>query len=246
MITSVKNEKVKIWRKLKKKKERDLQNQFIIEGFHLIEEAHKSNWQIAEIIYQEGIECPKEWLHYPLFEVTDNVMAAISETKTPQGIVAVVNKKNNDEKEVNRALIVDRVQDPGNLGTMIRTADATGFDTIILGHGTVDLFNDKVIRSTQGSLFHLNVYEADIVEEMERLQQVGITIWSTGLENASYYHELEVPDKIAIIVGNEGSGVDPKLMKKADQNVMIPIYGQAESLNVSIAAAILMYEVVKK
>ncbi|SHN06568.1 TrmH family RNA methyltransferase [Gracilibacillus kekensis] len=246
MITSVKNEKVKNWRKLRKKKERDLQNQFIIEGFHLIEEAHKSSWQIVEIIHQEGVECPKAWLHYPLFKVTDNVMAAISETKTPQGIVAVVNKKNNDEKVVNRALMVDRVQDPGNLGTMIRTADAAGFDTVILGHGTVDLFNDKVIRSTQGSLFHLNVYEADLVGEMERLQQLSITIWSTGLENASNYHELDVPDKIAIIVGNEGSGVNRTLMTKADQNVMIPIYGQAESLNVSIAAAILMYEVVKK
>ncbi|GAE92716.1 rRNA methylase [Gracilibacillus boraciitolerans JCM 21714] len=247
MLTSVQNEKVKNWRKLKKKKERDLHSQFIIEGFHLIEEAHKSDWDIVEIIYQQGIECDPAWSTYPpLFEVSDNVMVAITQTKSPQGVLAVVNKKEIQTHPIQRALMVDRVQDPGNLGTMIRTADAAGFDTVILGNGTVDLFNDKVIRSTQGSLFHLHVFEADLTKEIDRLQQSGSKIWSTGLENARYYNELDVPEKLVIIVGNEGSGVDPHLIQKADQNVMIPIYGKAESLNVSVAAAILMYEAVKK
>ncbi|WP_208592295.1 TrmH family RNA methyltransferase [Gracilibacillus suaedae] len=245
MLTSVKNEKVKNWRKLKKKKERDIESKFIIEGFHLIEEAHKSNWEITEIIYQMGVEVNPEWQHYPLYEVSDNVMIALTETKTPQGILAVVRKNESRERHLQRALLVDRVQDPGNLGTMIRTADAAGFDTIILGKGTVDLFNDKVIRSTQGSMFHLHIYEADLHEEVDRLQQEDTIVWSTGLDNATFYHEIDVPDKLAIVVGNEGSGVDPDLMKKATQNVKIPIYGQAESLNVSIAAAILMYEVAK-
>ncbi|SFM07376.1 RNA methyltransferase, TrmH family [Gracilibacillus orientalis] len=246
MLTSVKNEKIKNWRKLKKKKERDLQSQFMIEGFHLIEEAHKSNWAIIEIIYQTGIEVNADWLTYPSYEVSDNVMAALTDTKTPQGIMAVVRKNKCSERQSKRALLVDRIQDPGNLGTMIRTADAAGFDTVILGKGTVDLFNDKVIRSTQGSMFHLHVYEADLNDEIARLQQEGIEVWSTGLDNATYYHKLEVPEKLAIMVGNEGAGVDPEHMKKSTQNVKIPIYGQAESLNVSIAAAILMYEVAKK
>ncbi|WP_018931309.1 TrmH family RNA methyltransferase [Gracilibacillus lacisalsi] len=246
MLTSVKNEKVKNWRKLKKKKERDIESNFLIEGFHLIEEADKSNWEITEIIYQTGVEVNPEWHAYSLHEVSDNVMAALTETKTPQGILAVVRKNQSRERQLQRALLVDRVQDPGNLGTMIRTADAAGFDTIILGEGTVDLFNDKVIRSTQGSMFHLHIYEADLHEEIDRLQQEGTIVWSTGLDNATFYHEIEVPNKLAIMVGNEGSGVDPDLMKKATQNVKIPIYGQAESLNVSIAAAILMYEVAKK
>ncbi|MGP4041641.1 TrmH family RNA methyltransferase [Gracilibacillus sp. D59] len=246
MLTSVKNEKVKNWRKLKKKKERDIQSKFMIEGFHLMEEAHKSDWEIIEIIFQTGVEVSADWLHYPSYEVADNVMAALTDTKTPQGILAVVHKKKCSEKQSQRALLVDRVQDPGNLGTMIRTADAAGFDTVILGTGTVDLFNDKVIRSTQGSMFHLHVYEANLHDEIDRLQQEGIEVWSTGLENATYYHELEVPNNLAIIMGNEGAGVDSELMEKATRNVKIPIYGQAESLNVSIAAAILMYEVAKK
>ncbi|MDX8046652.1 RNA methyltransferase [Gracilibacillus sp. S3-1-1] len=246
MLTSVKNVKVKNWRKLKKKKERDIQSQFIVEGFHLIEEAHKSDWEISEIIYQTGIEVAGEWTNYPMFEVADNVMAALTETKTPQGILAVVNKTKRTEQPVQRALIIDRVQDPGNLGTMIRTADAAGFDTVILGKGTVDLFNDKVIRSTQGSMFHLHIYEAELSEEIQNLQREDIEIWSTALENASYYHEVTAPEKLAIIVGNEGSGVVPALIEQANKNIKIPIYGQAESLNVSIAAGILMYQVAKK
>ncbi|MGN8645732.1 TrmH family RNA methyltransferase [Gracilibacillus sp. HCP3S3_G5_1] len=246
MLTSVKNEKVKNWRKLKKKKERDLQSKFMIEGVHLIEEAHKSDWEIIEVIYQAGVEIAQEWNQYPLYEVSDNVMAALTDTKTPQGILAVVNKNKSSEQQIERALLIDRVQDPGNLGTMIRTADAAGFDTVILGKGTVDLFNEKVIRSTQGSIFHLDIYEADLHEEIDRLQSEGTEIWSTALENATDYHEVRVPEKIAIVVGNEGAGIDQNLIKKANQNVKIPIYGKAESLNVSVAAAILMYEVAKK
>ncbi|GAB2570072.1 TrmH family RNA methyltransferase [Gracilibacillus alcaliphilus] len=246
MLTSVKNEKVKNWRKLHKKKTRDQAQAFLIEGFHLIEEAHCSNWEILEIIYQADVEVNEEWLCYPHYQVSDHVMEAISETKAPQGIMAVVAKKDASNLEVKRALLVDQVQDPGNLGTMIRTADAAGFDTVILGNGTVDLFNDKVIRSTQGSLFHLQITEADLLAEVTRLKQAGVAIWSTGLDNARYYHDIPIPDKLAIIVGNEGAGVSPQLMELADQHIKIPIYGQAESLNVSIAAAILMYEAVKK
>lgn len=246
MLTSVKNEKVKNWRKLKRKKERDRKGQFIIEGFHLIEEAVKSDWQIAEIIYQEGVKVEEEWNKYPLYEVADHVMAVLSETQTPQGIIAVVNKKMTQPAVSKRSLLIDQVQDPGNVGTMIRTADAAGFDTVILGKGSVDIFNQKVLRATQGSIFHLHVFESDLEEEISRLQAAGVSVWSTGLQNAVPYHHLTVPDKIAIIMGNEGAGVNPVLMRKASKNILIPIYGKAESLNVSIAAAILMYYAVTK
>ncbi|WP_066194598.1 MULTISPECIES: TrmH family RNA methyltransferase [Gracilibacillus] len=246
MLTSVKNEKVKQWRKLHKKKSRDQTKTFIVEGFHLVEEAHYSDWEIEEIIYQTGVEVPEAWIHYPCHEVSDHVMDAVSTTQTPQGVIAVVKKKHATNRVIKRALLVDQVQDPGNLGTMIRTADAAGFDTVMLGKGTVDLFNDKVLRSTQGSLFHLEILEVDLLEELETLKKADITVWATGLDNANYYHQLPVPNKLAIIVGNEGAGVSPDLMEQADQRVNIPIHGQAESLNVSIAAAILMYETVKK
>ncbi|MFC4403718.1 TrmH family RNA methyltransferase [Gracilibacillus xinjiangensis] len=246
MITSVKNEKVKEWRKLKQKKERDASGRFLIEGFHLIEEAHNSDWVIVEVIYEEGNVDIGELSQYEHFAVSDNVMSTITDTKSPQGIAAIVEKKKFSDQTVTKALLIDRVQDPGNVGTMIRTADAAGFDTVILGKGTVDLYNEKVVRATQGSIFHLNIIEADLADEIKHLQSAGVKVWSTGLEKASVYHDLEVPEKVAIIVGNEGSGVLPELMEKADQNVIIPIHGQAESLNVSIAAAILMYYVVGK
>lgn len=245
MITSVKNEMVKEWRKLKQKKERDRQEKFMIEGFHLIEEAHKSEWEIVALIHEEHIEIEKSLLQYPLYTVSDNVMAAITETKTPQGIAAVVKKRNVQDSLSNKALLIDEVQDPGNVGTMIRTADAAGFDTVILGKGTVDLYNDKVIRATQGSIFHLNIMQADLIKEMEKLQANGIPIWSTGLAQAKPYQQVEKPDRIAIVVGNEGAGgVSKEIMDKASENVVIPIHGKAESLNVSVAAAILMYYVV--
>ncbi|UOQ47190.1 RNA methyltransferase [Gracilibacillus caseinilyticus] len=246
MLTSVKNEKVKSWRKLKKKKERDSEGKFLIEGYHLIEEAMKSEWNIEEIIYQTGSDVEGGWKHFPLHEVTDNVMMAITETKNPQGVLAVIHKKEGSNANISRALLIDRVQDPGNVGTMIRTADAAGFDTVILGEGTADLYNDKVIRATQGSLFHMEIYQANLNDTMNELKQHGITVWSTGLSNADYYHDLAIPDKLAIIVGNEGEGVAAEIMAQADQNVKIPIYGKAESLNVSIAAAVLMYATAKK
>ncbi|UOQ86242.1 TrmH family RNA methyltransferase [Gracilibacillus salinarum] len=246
MLTSVKNEKVKSWRKLKKKKERDMEGKFLIEGYHLIEEAIKSDWKIEEIIYQTGSDIETDWKQCTLHEVTDNVMMAITETKNPQGVLAVVHKKEINSAKISRALLIDRVQDPGNVGTMIRTADAAGFDAVILGDGTVDLYNDKVIRATQGSLFHMDIYQANLKDSIDQLQQQGVTVWSTGLSNAAYYHDLAIPDKVAIIVGNEGDGVSPEIMEQADQNVKIPIYGKAESLNVSIAAAVLMYATVKK
>ncbi|MFC4388268.1 TrmH family RNA methyltransferase [Gracilibacillus marinus] len=244
MITSVKNEKVKEWTKLKQKKGRDQLGLFLVEGFHLIEEAHKSDCNIVEIIHT-----PKATIdylaQYKCVEVTENVLQKITDTKSPQGVVAVVEKKLKQGSPNNRVLLLDNVQDPGNVGTMIRTADAAGFDTVVLGKGSVDVFNDKVIRATQGSIFHLSIYQADLLEEIAKLKENGVTVWATGLENATNMYEMPITEKMAIIVGNEGAGVHPSLMKEADEIVTIPIYGQAESLNVSIAAAVLMYHVVK-
>ncbi|WP_205600791.1 RNA methyltransferase [Gracilibacillus sp. YIM 98692] len=245
MITSVKNEKVKQWRKLKQKKERDKRSLFMIEGFHLVEEALQSDWQIKEVIIEDGIDKSHSLEGYSVYEVAENVMAAITDTKSPQGIVAVVEKKYVTPTDFSRVLLMDQVQDPGNLGTMIRTADAAGFDAVILGEGTVDLYNEKVIRATQGSLFHLDILEANLSEEIRHLQDRDVKVWATGLENAERYDQLEIPEKLAVIVGNEGAGVDPKLMDQSDQIVTIPIYGRAESLNVSVAAGILMYAVAK-
>ncbi|ENH97042.1 rRNA methylase [Gracilibacillus halophilus YIM-C55.5] len=244
MITSVKNQKVKHWRKLKQKKERDRHEQFLIEGYHLIEEAHNSDWSIQEIIYQEQASISNDWYEYPLFEVTENIMEAITETKTPQGIAAIVEKKNKRGMNFTTALVLDHVQDPGNVGTMIRTADAAGFDTVILGDGSADVYNNKVLRASQGSIFHIDLFEANLLNEVTRWQNEGITIWTTGLtDHAKEYRQLYAPDRLALIVGNEGAGVQNDLIQQADENVVIPIFGKAESLNVSTAAGIMMYHI---
>lgn len=243
MIISTNNQKVKNWKKLHKRKEREKTNTFLIEGFHLIEEAKKSDWHIIEMIVQEGTNLPTWCQNLEYIEVNHQVFTHISQTQAPQGIAAVVEMKKEVKLKNDDVLLIDAIQDPGNLGTIIRTADAAGFGGIILGDGTVDLYNDKVIRATQGSIFHLPIIQRNIHTAISDLKKEGYTIWATALEGARYYHEVEIDEKVGLVLGNEGAGVDANIIEEADRIVKIPIYGKAESLNVSIAAGILMYHV---
>ncbi|RKQ37960.1 TrmH family RNA methyltransferase [Oceanobacillus halophilus] len=243
MITSIKNEKVKAWKKLHKRKERINTNSFLVEGFHLLEEAWKSEWQIKEIIAQENVDLPAWAESFPVTWVTDHVFEHISQTKTPQGVAAIMEMKRFNNLDGDYILLIDAIQDPGNLGTIIRTADAAGFDGIILGDGTVDLYNDKVIRATQGSIFHIPLHQKNLQTSIITLKEIGFSVWATALDNAVKYNETEIDSKVALILGNEGAGVKTALIKEADKIVNIPIHGEAESLNVSIAAGILMYYV---
>lgn len=242
MITSTQNRQVKQWRKLHTKKERTKTRAFLVEGYHLIEEAYKSKWNILEVIIEENKEIPVWCEKETVTIVSASVFQHIAQTETPQGIIAVVEMNRKTPSLEKQLLLIDRVQDPGNLGTMIRTADAAGFSAVILGTGTVDLYNDKVIRATQGSIFHIPVLQEDLLEKIPALKQDGYTIWAAALEQAKNYTELNPAEKIALIVGNEGAGIDTKVLTEADELVKIPIYGRAESLNVSVAAGILMYD----
>lgn len=245
MITSTQNSQVKDWRKLHTKKYRVKTNSFLIEGYHLIEEALKSGWVIEMIIVQDGIELP-DWLAQQRYQLVDqHVFAAISQTEAPQGIAAVVKIKDASAPSGDYLLLLDQVQDPGNLGTMIRTADAAGFSQVVLGKGTVDVYNDKVIRASQGSIFHIPIIEADLLEFIPALQNQTYTVLASALEQAVAYDAVGEFDKVALIMGNEGSGIAPEILELADKRIKIPIYGQAESLNVSIAAGILMYQLRK-
>lgn len=175
--------------------------------------------------------------------VTDQIMKELSETETPQGIAAVcvLPKEPEVERLEGQYLLIDRVQDPGNVGTMIRTADAAGLTGVILGEGSVDVFNSKVIRASQGSLFHLPVIKGNLEEWVGKLKNAMIPVFGTALKEASSYSALEPQAQFALIVGNEGEGVSQTLLEMADQNVYIPIHGQAESLNVAVATGILLY-----
>ncbi|WP_077327349.1 TrmH family RNA methyltransferase [Virgibacillus siamensis] len=240
MITSVQNSKVKQWKKLGRRKEREKTGTFFIEGHHLIDEAYKSNWKIVEVIAVKEAGVP-EWCHQITEYVSPEVFRHVSYTETPQGIAAVVEMKKMDRSEEKSVLLVDAIQDPGNLGTIIRTADAAGFDAVILGEGTVDPYNNKVIRSTQGSIFHLPVFHINIVHEIPKLKKQGFEVWASALNNAVSFETVSVPEKTALIVGNEGAGIQSEILHLTDSTVHIPIYGKAESLNVSVAAGILMY-----
>lgn len=243
MITSIQNAQVKNWAKLKMKKFRLKTGCFLVEGEHLVTEVHNSDWKIHELIVQEGTNAPNFVGEYPSTIVADNVFQHITDTKTPQGIAAIVEVKEPKWLDFNLVLLIDSIQDPGNLGTMIRTADAVGFDAVVLGDHSVDVYNSKVLRSTQGSLFHVPVFQETLTAKIPILQKDGFTIWGTSLDNALPYKESTVTNKMGLLVGNEGNGVDQSLIDLADYSVKIPIHGQAESLNVSVAAGIIMYHI---
>jgi len=243
-IESNKNPQIKQWKKLHTKKERDKNGIFMIEGFHLVEEALNNDAIIRELIISETIEIPKNWNvdNLAITIVTDKIMQEISDTDTSQGVAAICEQYSKIEADsYSRVLLVDAVQDPGNLGTMIRTADAAGIDAVIIGDGSVDVYNSKVLRSTQGSIFHIPIMKENLHETIARLKQNGVKVYGTSLKNAIDYKEATIGDSFALIVGNEGNGVHPELLEKTDQNLYIPIYGKSESLNVAVAAGILLY-----
>ncbi|WP_096153055.1 MULTISPECIES: TrmH family RNA methyltransferase [Bacillus] len=246
IIESVKNPKVKQWKKLHKKKEREASNTFLIEGFHLVEEALKIDNLVEDIIISDKETLPSSWKtdYVNLYSVPNDVLKAISETQTPQGVIAICRMKDALEVSVStnsKILMLDHVQDPGNVGTMIRTAEAVGIDLIVLGDGCADIYNGKVIRSTQGAMFHLPIVQGSLNEWMEKCNTQQIPIFGTALENGVSYTQINPPKSFALIVGNEGKGMAKDLLDKTNQNLYIPIYGKSESLNVGIAAGILMY-----
>ncbi|MFN7250709.1 MAG: TrmH family RNA methyltransferase [Anaerobacillus sp.] len=250
-IESTKNVRIKNARKLHTRKGREKLGSFLIEGEHLVEEALNSNVIINEIYIEENFIIPSKWEidNVQVYIVNEKIMKEICETETPQGVVAIcelLGRKPLQLERNGKYLLIDQVQDPGNLGTMIRTADSVGLSGVILGHGTVDVYNSKVMRSTQGSLFHLPVIKGDLVEWVEKLKEAYIPIYGTALnEDAKAYKDVESQESFALLVGNEGSGLSNVLMHLTDENLYIPIYGQAESLNVSIAAGILLYHLRK-
>ncbi|WP_147532574.1 TrmH family RNA methyltransferase [Bacillus marasmi] len=244
-IHSVKNPQIKEWKKLLTKKERDKTGTFLIEGYHLVEEALKQENVITELIVNEAAELPPHWNYgsIPVTTVTEEVIKTLSDTETPQGVIAVCRQEqvSLDVSSAKTFLLIDAVQDPGNVGTMIRTADAAGIDGVIVGKGSVDVYNPKVLRSAQGSHFHLPIITGDLNNWIETLQQKGIPVYGTSLENGQNYREVTPTHEFALIVGNEGSGVAKELLQQTTSNLYIPIHGKSESLNVAVATGILLY-----
>lgn len=250
MIESIQNKKVKEWKKLLTRKGRKKQQKYIIEGLHLVEEAIKTRQSIdALLVRDDKLDEYKDLIS--IYEeasrivcITEEISAALSDAVTEQGILAVINSKESlSELSAQRPLLLlDGVQDPGNLGTLIRTADAAGFEGVIIGTGSVDLYNPKALRSAQGSHFHLPVIHDDLKGWVHDLKAREIPVYGTALDKqARSYRQVSPSSQFALIVGNEGSGVSPEILRETTCNLYIPIIGQAESLNVAMAAGILMF-----
>lgn len=236
MITSIQNETIKSLMKLKQKKYRDETGLFLVEGYHLVEEALK--YQCAmKIITTENIQYDIETV-----QVSQNVMNKLAFTKTPQLIMALCQQLKTQDILENgkRYLLLDRVQDPGNVGTIMRTALALGYDQVIMSKDCVDLYNDKVIRSTQGALFQMNVCVMDLVEVIVHLQKHDVNVYGTSLHQALSINEYEKQEKMAFVMGNEGQGISQTVLEACDHALYIPIQS-IESLNVAVASAIVMY-----
>lgn len=240
LITSLENEKIKKCMKLKEKKYRDLYQEFLVEGEHLVIEAYRSGL-LEEILLEEDSVTV---LDVPITSVTKEILAKISTLDTPSYIVGICKKKEEKQELGNKLLLLDRIQDPGNLGTIIRSSKAFGVDTIILGDETVDFYNPKVIRATQGMAFHIQIISRNLKEVILELKQKDIPIYGTRVEYGEDIRTLTNRDKekYALIMGNEGRGVSEEILDLCDKFIYIELDKDVESLNVSIATSILLYE----
>lgn len=240
IITSVDNNKIKDLAKLNKKKYRDLTGKFLVEGMHLVLEAYKSG-VLEEIIILEDVALPID-VTYTI--VSNEVMAKLSSLDTPSNIIGVCTKDNKNEIIGDRILILDELQDPGNLGTIIRSAVAFNIDTIILTENTVDLYNPKVVRATQGMLFHTNIISYNGIDAINHLKSLDVPIYGTDVDHGVDVRTLSSRDKtkFALVMGNEGNGVRKVIKDMCDKNLYIDINKNVESLNVAIATSILLYE----
>lgn len=252
-IESKNNTIYKETKKLKDRRNRNKQKKYLIEGFRLVEEALKANANIETIFYIDDIEdkatdiISKYNYNGKVFKLNKNLFLEICETENPQGLLAVV-FMNDTNKVLNGEfyLLCDKVQDPGNLGTIIRTAHASGIDGIILTKGTVDIYNDKTIRSTMGSIFYVPIIQDEDLSVVKDLKEKGFSIVATSLEGKNDFFDEDLTGKIVITVGNEGNGVSNEVYDISDKKVKIPMPGGAESLNVGVATSIILYERVRQ
>lgn len=247
IITSTKNKCVKEVQALHKSRGRKKTKQFLLEGWHLVSEAHQAGVVFHHVFVEEkSLEKAKEQFGNQSYTVvSSNVLKAMASTPTPQGIIAIASwiEQPNIETIQGAILVLDRVQDPGNVGTMIRTADAAGYQAVILSEDSADLYNPKVMRSTQGSLYHLPVIYTNLESWIQSFKTKGGKVYGTALDkNAIDYRTITPTGNFAVLMGNEGQGVSPLLLNQTTQNVYIPMRGQAESLNVAVATGILLFQ----
>lgn len=257
IITSKDNEIIKHIRKLKEKKYRDEYNEYVVEGVKIVEEAIKENAKIKQVIvcndttktYEIPTHIMLEIAKFDCIYVSDKIFNYITQVTNPQGIMAIIEKQDeNMQIDYNQDIIVmlDDVQDPGNLGTILRTVDSIGLNQIIVSKGTADSFNSKVVRSTMGAIFRLKIIEEeDLIKTIKELRKHHFKLLVTSLQTENSIYDIDFSKKI-IVIGNEANGVSKEIQDLADEKAKIPMLGRTESLNVSVAAGIVMYEYVRQ
>lgn len=255
-LSSASNPRVKEWAKLLERKYREREGKFLLEGFHLVKEALDAGWPLEAVAYDPGSDVLNAFEKYSDGEqqngpvwipVSPEIIIKCSETETPQPVFAVAMKRPPGkellfDQEHGLVVVLDGVQDPGNVGTIVRSAAASGATAVILGKGTVDLYNPKTIRSTMGALFHVPVLESDLTELLTEAKEKGIKLAGTSLQASKSCYSYDFRKSVWLVFGNEGSGISAAVSDLVDDNLIIPMTGRAESLNVAMASTILLFE----
>jgi len=251
-ITSKDNSIFKLIKTLSNKKARDENGLYLIEGSRLLEEAIKHEVVFQYMIANENANLPEVNFGCQVLRVTNNMFKEISDTVTPQGVIGVAKQKNASLGDLQPSpnpliIVLNGIQDPGNLGTIIRTAAAAKATAIILTEGTVDLYNPKVIRSTMGAAFQIPIIcGLSDKEIIEWLEENNISILVADINAEQYYFNVNLKEAVALVIGNENKGPSPRWQGAAGHKIKIPIPGDTESLNASIAAGILIYDVIRQ
>ena len=240
VIDSINNQKIKYLNKLKDKKYREEEDKFIVEGYHLVEEAYKKG--ILTTLFKQ--ENDSFSLDVETYEVSSNIFSKLTDLNNSHQVIGIC-KKIYNEIVGDRLLLLDIIQDPGNLGTIIRSSKAFNVDTIVLSNDTVDIYNLKVLRATGGNIFHINFVYRDLKETIVELKKSEFKVYATDVKEG--LDVVGVKDKkVAVIVGNEGNGVKPEIKNMCDNSIHIKTNSDVESLNVAMATTIILYELDKE
>ena len=249
MISSKNNGKIKSVRKiLTSARERRSSGTFAVEGIRIVKEAPPETVEqlfISESLFSAGTFPVDQYNNVEI--ISDEVYRSLSDTVTPQGVLAIVRQPSyaldlSLYEEGCRMVILDGIQDPGNLGTIIRTSEAAGVDMVIMSEDCADIYNPKVIRSTMGSIFRVPFIVDDLVSVLEDLKAGGVAVYGAALEDAENLQDVSFEAKSAIVIGNEGNGISKGVLNSVNRKVRIPMEGQVESLNAAVSTALILYK----